>query len=126
MALTEVLFSVNDFKEPKVIKNAEAAATLLTRLLILEPGTIQSHPEMGVGLISNYRYASETEAATLQSHFKSQITKYLPDLQSVNINVQCKEKRFFITAEINGALFGFNYNTDNASVDTKFVLLSNV
>ena len=53
MAITEFSFSVDDFENPKTYKDAEAIATLLVRLLILEPGTFQSHPDMGVGLYSN-------------------------------------------------------------------------
>lgn len=126
MPIHEALFSVNDFKEPKIIENAEAIATLLTRLLLLEPGTIQSHPEMGVGLISNYRYSTEDNASRLQSNFRSQITKYLPDFQSVRVSVRCKDKQFLITAELDGSLFGLSYNTETSSINSKFSLLSDL
>ena len=59
MSITEFGFSVDEFQNPKNYKNAEAIATLLSRLLLLEPGTIQSHPDMGVGLYSKYHYSVE-------------------------------------------------------------------
>jgi hypothetical protein len=57
LSISEFGFSVDEFNNPKVYKNAEAVSTLLVRLLLLEPGTIQSHPNAGVGLISRYRYS---------------------------------------------------------------------
>ena len=76
MAISEFSFSVDDFKSPKVYKNPKAVAVLLTRLLLLEPGTIQSHPEMGVGLYSNFMYGMEgATASSLKSSIQKQITQ---------------------------------------------------
>ena len=36
------------------------------RLILLTPGTIQTHPEMGVGLITKYRFMYDTELQNLK------------------------------------------------------------
>ena len=123
MAISEFSFSVDDFKSPKVYKNPKAVAVLLTRLLLLEPGTIQSHPEMGVGLYSNFMYGMEgTTASNLKSSIQKQITTYLPDFQSLNVSVVQKENTLYITIEIDGYVYGFVYNADKQTLindDTK-------
>ena len=41
---------------PKVLTGTNAMYTKIVYLLLLEPGKFQSHPTMGVGLRSRYRY----------------------------------------------------------------------
>ena len=50
------LLSLNDFSMPKVLTGTNAMYTKIVYLLLLEPGKFQSHPTMGVGLRSRYRY----------------------------------------------------------------------
>lgn len=123
MAIHEFSLSVDDFQNPKVYKNGEAVLTLLTRLLLLEPGTIQSHPEMGVGLISKYRYSIEGNGPILQSEFQRQIDTYLPDLQGVKVIVSEKGKSYFITAQVQNILYGISFDTESMKIitDTKFL-----
>lgn len=125
--LTEHSFSVDDFKNPKVYKDAEAMAILLTRLLLLEPGTFQSHPEMGVGLMSRYRYSVEGAASKLKADFEAQIEAYLPDyFQGTTINVTQKGGQFLITAEIDGSIYGSSYDSVTNTVESKFAKLSDM
>lgn len=125
MAISEFSFSVDDFKSPKVYKNPKAVAVLLTRLLLLEPGTIQSHPEMGVGLYSNFMYGMEgTTASNLKSSIQKQITTYLPDFQSLNVSVVQKENTLYITIEIDGYVYGFVYNADKQTLINDYTKLS--
>lgn len=126
MAVTEFSFSVDDFQNPKLYKDAEGIQTLLTRLLILEPGTIQSHPDMGVGLFSKYKYSlmNDGAGARLQSDFQSQIEKYLPEFQGARVNVTEKDKAFQISIELDNNLFGIYYEKDTSNVKTKFTRLS--
>lgn len=120
-------FSVDDFENPKVYKNSEAMAVLLTRLLLLEPGTIQSHPEMGVGLISKYRYSVEGAASKLKADFEAQIEAFLPDyFQGVTINVTQKGHTFLITAEIDGSIYGISYDSSTSQIESKFAKLSDM
>ena len=125
MAISEFSFSVDDFKSPKVYKDPKAVAVLLTRLLLLEPGTIQSHPEMGVGLYSNFMYGMEgATASSLKSSIQKQITTYLPDFQSLNVSVVQKEDILYITVEIDGYVYGFVYNTDKQTLINDYTKLS--
>ena len=125
MAISEFSFSVDDFKSPKVYKNPKAVAVLLTRLLLLEPGTIQSHPEMGVGLYSNFMYGMEgTTASNLKSSIQKQITTYLPDFQSLNVSVVQKENTLYITIAIDGYVYGFVYNADKQTLINDYTKLS--
>ena len=59
--IDEASMSVNDFNEPRMYSNAEGLMLLLSRLVLLEPGTFQSHPDMGVGLLTNFRYRLDTD-----------------------------------------------------------------
>lgn len=126
MSITEFAFSVDDFKNPKTYKNAEAIATLLVRLLLLEPGTIQSHPDMGVGLISRYRFSVEGEGSKLQGEYQHQIEKYLPQFQGAQITVKEKNKQFQISVKIDGILYGIYYDTNTTVVKTGFSRLDDL
>lgn len=114
--INEYHLSIDEFKEPKVSSNAEAVATLLIRLLLLEPGTFQSHPNMGVGIVSRYRYSMEGKASDLEADFKKQIETYLPEFQSVRVKVSERNYQYNIAAEIDGSIFAINYNTETGEI----------
>ena len=116
MPISEFLMSVDDFQNPKVIKNTDAVSTLLIRLLLLEPGMLQSHPDAGVGLISRFRYSVETEAPNLQSEFQKQIEKYLPQFQGATVSVKVKNQTFIIGVQIDEAIYGIYYNTETSEI----------
>lgn len=126
MAITEFSFSVDDFKNPKVYKDAEAISVLLVRLLLLEPGTIQSHPEAGVGLLSKYRFAKEGIAGDLQADFQKQIETYIPQLQGAKISVREKDKTLMIAAEIDDTLYGIYYDTNTSQIKSDYTSLSSL
>ena len=54
--LKEYVIGTNDFKQPEEYLGKKAVGLLVERLLLLEPGTDPMRPEMGVGLVSKYRY----------------------------------------------------------------------
>ena len=64
--LKEYSLSINNFNNPDELKRADAACLLIMRLILLTPGTIQTHPEMGVGLITKYRFMYDTELQNLK------------------------------------------------------------
>ena len=124
MAISEFSFSVDDFQNPKVTKDAEAIMVVLTRLLLLEPGTIQSHPDMGVGLYSHYAFGVEGIETELQSDFQRQIERYLPQFQGVKISVSRKDRALFIYAEIDKVLYGIYYDIENKNITSKYSRMS--
>lgn len=96
----EYVLSLNKFGTPKVLKDTnsdEATQTLITRLILMDPGTIQSHPEMGVGLISKYRFMYVDEIDELRNNIKLQMNKYLPFLQNVTVEVDTVDNVIRIT-----------------------------
>ena len=126
MPVSEFSFSVDDFQNPKVYKDPEAIQTLLTRLLLLEPGTIQSHPDMGVGLYSRYSHSilNSGEDSKLQSEFQSQIEKYLPQFQGARVTVKEQANTFMISTELDNVLYGIYYEKNTSKVTAKFTRLS--
>ena len=76
--MKEYLLSTNEYKEPKVAEGSDAYGILLTRLLLLEPGTNPLHPGMGVGLGPKYRFISENDMPMLQTLIQEQVNTYLP------------------------------------------------
>lgn len=126
MSITEFAFSVDDFENPKKYKDAEAVSTLLIRLLLLEPGTIQSHPDAGVGINSRYRFSVEGAAAELQSDFEKQIETYLPQFQGAKVSVIEKDKTFKIGVKIDGTLYGIYYEVNTSNIKTDYTKLTDL
>ena len=126
MAVTEFAFSVDDFKNPKSFKNPEAVSTLLIRLLLLEPGTLQSHPEAGLGLYSRYSYSAEGTALKLQGEYQSQIERFLPQFQGARVTVKEKNKTFRISVEIDNTMYAISYDIDTKDIKSNYVKVSDL
>lgn len=114
----EHAFSINKFNTPKVFNDKVAIYVLLIRLLLLEPGTYQSHPDMGVGIVSRYRYSFEGTARDLKKDIDKQIEKYLPEFQGVNVQVSDKDNRIYIAIEIDGTLYDFTFDSGTGQFDS--------
>lgn len=98
--MKEPVLSIDDFNNPKILKDVDAIATLLIRLILLEKGTISTHPDMGVGLVSRWRYCAEDQLPELQKEIYDQILVYLPELLVNNILVYYYDKYLVIQIEI--------------------------
>lgn len=109
---SESVFSLNKFKRPKTHDDKAAIYVLLTRLLLLEPGTIQSHPEMGIGIVSRYRYSFEGIARTLQKDIETQIGKYLPELRGAIVEVSDANSAITIRITVDDTLYDFNFDSE--------------
>lgn len=117
----EGVFSVNSFNEPNVYKNKEAIALLLLRLLILEPGTNNSHPEMGVGIVSKFRFTMEDNLDDLELKIKEQINTYLPEFILQTIDLKLEDKVLYITIKVNDDYYGFTLDGE-----TKILTISDL
>lgn len=122
----EYTFSVNEFKEPTVLKGPKAVGTILARLLLLDPGTIQSHPDMGVGLVSRYRYTLDTDIDRLRDDYSRQIAKYLPQYQGVQVFTTLREKLLFVGVKIDDEVYNFLYDSENNDFKTIFRTLNDL
>lgn len=84
----EYLLDMNNFNKPRVLEDKEAIAALLTRLILLEPGTNPLFPTMGVGIVSKYRYLySENNESMLKEDIRNQISTFLPEAQCTNVEL---------------------------------------
>ena len=96
-------------------------------LLLLEPGTIQSHPDMGVGIVSKYRYMHEDSLPDLLADFRKQINTYIPGFEGISINGEIHNKVVYLTAIINQTIYGFTFDTETTKMNnTVFNKLSDL
>lgn len=114
------LLSINNFGKPKTVNEHAFIYTMLVRLVLLEPGTIQSHPDMGIGITSKYRYMPMDEAiSSLKTELQRQISMYLPELSGVEIDIsQQGQNGLSLKFNINGVLYDFNYDTNTGSLQS--------
>lgn len=99
--------SLNDFNRPKVLTGNDAGYVAIIHLIYLEKGKFQSHPDMGVGIRSRYRFNSEENILDeLQQDIRKQIEQYLPELGGTGV----------VCEEIDQGLVVITINTDNGGV----------
>ncbi len=100
----EYIMSIDHFKNPVVVKEKQAISLLLTRLLLLKPGSDPLHPDMGVG-IADYRYGIFT-LDDLKKRIKNQIDEYLPIYNSAEVNLVLIDGHFLnVEIRIDDTLF---------------------
>ena len=95
----EYLLSTTTFKEPAIVTGKKAVATMISRIIMMEPGTNPLHPTMGVGLASKYRFlSSPTIETSLKNDIARQIEQFLPNYQLANVELVYNEDK---TVDIN-------------------------
>lgn len=83
----EYLLSMDNFGRAKILTDEQAIASLLTRLILLDPGTNPLMPTMGVGLVSKYRYLFADSAPQLKKDIENQINTFLPQANCTNVEL---------------------------------------
>lgn len=86
--MKDSVIGIDNFNRPRIIKDVEAYYTMLVRLILLNPGTIKTHPTMGVGLIRNWRFCDEAELPQLEKVIYDQISTYIPELLVVDVKAK--------------------------------------
>ena len=110
--MKENVLSLNNFGMPKVFNESDSAYVLIIRLLLLEPGKFQSHPEMGVGIRSRYRFNNdENFLMNLQNDIKKQIDKYLPELSATDVTITSNNKVLGIIINTADGAYVVSYDT---------------
>ena len=105
----EYTLSINDLNEPEVLYGKEAIATILVRLLLLQPGTFPDRPKMGVGLVANYRYSDEEKISELRKEIENQVKTYLPRYQAASVTcILNKDNTLNIGIEVDDVLYQFD------------------
>lgn len=109
---------MDEFEQPKQLKGKDAICILLIRLLLLTPGTIQSRPTMGIGIVTRWRYSSIDEIPNLTKEIETQINTYLPKFQAVEVQVTSNDfnKELLIDITIDGTLYSFTTDSPNNSI----------
>ena len=89
--MNEHVLSINEFKEPKVLKDQHSIYTLIIRLLLLEKGISKAHPDMGVGILSRYRNSDIENIDDLKEDIYNQIGRFIPILTVTDIEIEFLE-----------------------------------
>ena len=114
--ITEHLIATDVYKRPFTIKDKDALAVLIIRLLIMHPGTNPLHPEMGIGLVERYRYCSADDISTLNSEIEEQMKQFLPNFRYTNVECTMVDKYIDINIAIDDTLFSFTTQTDDSKL----------
>ena len=105
----EYTLSITPLNRPEVLKNQEAIAMLLLRLILLNPGSDPLHPDMGVGIV-NYRYAMG-KLEELQQRVSDQISTYLPCFPAANVDINVNSRKLCnILITINDTVYTYDSN----------------
>lgn len=109
------MLSLNDFNMPKVFNNKHADAIHVVYLILLDKGKFQSHPNMGVGLRTEWRFRSESDILhLLQDEIYDQINTYLPDADVTDIQITLNdEHKLGIIITCGDSSFPIAYDTAN-------------
>lgn len=119
------VLSLNDFNMPKVFSESDSAYVHIIQLILLEPGTYQSHPKMGVGIRSRYRYNNEDNfLIDLKSDITNQINTYLPELTDVTVTLTHNDHILGIIIDTTTGTYVVAYNslTDTMDAPATYVL----
>lgn len=87
---------------------------------MLEPGTFETHPNMGVGIVSRYRNMPSTEVDTLKDDIKEQISTYMPWLYGVEVNTKVlSDGKLRISIKASDELFALTYTKNTANLKSE-------
>ena len=114
----EYLLTVDEFSNPQVVEGKSAVALLLSRLILLEPGSDPLHPDMGVGL-KRYRFNSNKDALSeLKNAIAKQVDIYLPTYQGSEVVLTLtKDKKLNINITVGDTTYVYSSEVDN-NIDT--------
>ena len=102
----EYLLDADNFNKPMVLEDKQAIAALLTRLILLEPGTNPWFPTMGVGIVSRYRYLFIDSESQLKDDIRNEISMFLPQANCTNVElIYNNDKTVDIEITINNDIF---------------------
>ena len=104
------------FKKPIKLEGSSAVVLHIIRLLLLTPGENQSHPEMGVGLVSKHRYSFEEDLKDLEEIIREQIQTYLPMLKDVNVNLNFKDNILYISFDVTGMTISMDLKNNHLAL----------
>lgn len=113
----EALMTTTEFKRPKILKGKDSIYTLLVRLALLEPGTNQTHPEMGLGLRSKYRYTFASDLSTITNDYRKQIETYLPEFKLSTVKASVKDHCLFLEVSLDDTVYQMYVDMETYSLE---------
>lgn len=118
--LKEYALSVNEYNQPAEARGKRAIGVLIIRLLLMDKGTDPMRPDMGVGIVSRYRYMFAEDCNDLISDIREQIQTYLLPYSAINaIDAEVKDKELYLTIKIDDATYSYksvNLNTEDMTL----------
>ena len=119
------VLSLDDFNMPRVFSASDSAYVHIIQLILLEPGKNQSHPKMGVGIKSRYRYNNDDNFfIALKEDISLQIANFLPELTDVEVSLTHNDHILGIIIDTSTGTYVVAYNsvTDTMEAAATYVL----
>ena len=93
-SITELDFSLNAFRQQKVLTDDEAYARMISRLLLMRKGTYPTEPGMGINLGAyRFRDMDSILAGELKEVIMAQISAYIPGITIEDVTVSKQKYR---------------------------------
>lgn len=105
-----------------MLKDKNCAIHLIIKLILLNPGSIESFPKMGIGLVQNWRYMSEDDVPKLKETMEHQISTYLPHLTNVQMDLKLDNNKILYTS----IMFNGEAVILSSNLETKEIKLINL
>ena len=107
----EYTLSIDNLSRPKVLEGTDAIASLIIRLLLLNPYTDPLHPDMGVGLEA-FRFCLG-RIEELEARIKAQMEAFMPEFAFSEVRVIeiSEEKICNIEITIGDVVYVYNSRT---------------
>ena len=107
--------STNSFDEPTMVEGINAAQVMLIRLLLLEKNTIQSHPDMGIGIMARWRFRDTLDLGQLAVEIQDQIEMYIPQIAGSTVDLVPQGRDLYIKVLHDNIIYGFKLDADTGS-----------
>ena len=120
--MNEYLLDVDKRQQPKVFTKYEGDRINVFRLIMLEPGTFPTHPTLGVGLVSRWRFRDvDTIKSSLASTIEAQLKDFMPQLIDPQVTVTIVNNNnkniINISVRVNGEL-AYTFKVDEETRHT--------
>lgn len=116
MKIYDYPLSINKINLPKELENIDALTLYLKKLIIMDKGTYESNPNMGVG-IRNYRYDDPSNLLLLKNEIEDQIMKFLPYFSTIDVNVEYNNKTAYFKIILDKNIFSFKTSTSTYTLE---------
>lgn len=116
--LREYTLSLNEFNQPKIYTNNDATCLKLMQLILLEKGTYPTRPDMGVGIVSRYRFSLMDNLTDLKSDIQDQVLTYLPELLATDITVEGANKEIHIYITIDETVYSLTFSQETTTLSS--------